>query len=123
MSRFNRRNLYNSGYDSCEDIENQRVMIPSGDENDYSSVDMSERVIMKIDRKEYKNELDNYRMRNSISISFLLVTFYFVSFSKLNNRNYYLNDDKLKQENLYSEFNLYVLYIAFLFVSCKLLFI
>ncbi len=103
-------------YDSSIDIENGRVMLSF---HDYNSISVySERVIKKLDETVKKAQFENLRITNSISIVLLLITFYFFTVLRLNNNSYYILIDKIKQENLYSEFNLYVLYLAFLFVTC-----
>ncbi len=104
-------------YDSSIDIENGRVMISFTDYNSISCY--SERVIRKLDETVKKTQMENYRFTNAVSIVLLLITFYFFTVFRLNNNNYYILADKINQENLYTEFNMFVLYIAFIFVTCN----
>ena len=110
-----KRDKFEDDYDSSIDIENGRVMLSFPDYNSISCY--SERVIKKLDETVKRAQFENLRITNSISI-LLLITFYFITVLRLNNNNFYILIDKIRQENLYSEFNLYVLYLAFLFVTC-----
>jgi hypothetical protein len=115
------KRLYDAGYDSQEDVENQRVIVPSSNSVDYSTMEVKtrQRQIEVLPDKE--KSLERYRFMNSISILVLLATFYSVTLIKINSQSYFILE-QFKEENLYSEFNLYVLYMAFFFVTCIIFF-
>ena len=107
-----------TGYDSQEDIENQRIIVPSASA-DYSTIEIKTKQ-KKIEILPDKDKsMEKYRFMNSISIIVLLATFYSVTLIKINTQSYFILE-QVNNENLYSEFNLYVLYMAFFFVTCKL---
>jgi hypothetical protein len=106
-------------YNSDEDIENQRIIVPSASSIDYSTVEIKTKQVKKLEILPNRDKsLEFCRFMNSISIVILLATFYSITLLRINNRSYFILE-QFKQESLYSEFNMYILYLAFFFVTCK----
>ena len=113
------------GYNSSDDIENQQLIritnLSISDESDKTSEDIkiNKKKLDKIDKEDFLKNLFRYRIMNSISILVILITFFCISFSKLNNPNYFLIMEHLGNHKIQSESNLLILNMAFCIVTGK----
>jgi len=114
-----------AGYDSYDDIENQHFIniskLSASDSSEkINDTKFSKQKISKIDKNNYLKNLSLYRIMNALSIFLLLITFFSVSFTKINDSNYLLIADHLGNSNIHSESNKLILNVAFSIVSSKI---
>jgi hypothetical protein len=117
-------------YDSLDDIENQNYFkLSTRETNFHSDSEIEEKRLIKTSKikkiKELKKgsttSLQTYRITNSISIIFLLITFLATIFSKINyHKSGYFILEKVSKQALQSEVQFAILNLAFFFVSCKI---
>lgn len=119
-----------SDYNSDEDLEHLMKVTIIKKKNieksniSQSSIDSDENNSKYCNIKVEKVKKDSswvIRLLNISSVLLLLITFFTTSISKMNsNNNYDILMDYLRRDKIQTEGNLLILYIAFLFVTCKI---
>ncbi len=126
--KINENYQTSNGYDSCDDIENQQLIniskLSSSDSSEKcfdTKVSNNDRSISKLSKKNFHKNLSIYRIMNSISILLIMITFFTISFTKLNESNYFLIAEHLTKAKIQSESNILILNMAFGIVTSKIL--
>lgn len=111
-------------YNSCEDIENHLLLCSKTSDN--QSDNGSSEAVMKEGSKDskrthYKLSISLVRVLNTLSILFLLCTFFGTLINKINNHdhNNYMIMEHLTKAIIQAEINFMVLYVALFFVCGK----
>lgn len=120
MTEYEKKNDYNS----YEDIENHLLLYSKSSDN--QSDNGSSEVVVKEENKDYRKiqprlSTSLVRVLNTLSILFLLCTFFGTLVNKINNHdhNNYMIMEHLTKAIVQAEINFMVLYVALFFVCSK----
>jgi hypothetical protein len=115
-----------NGYDSQEDLEHLvRISVISkstiNSKMDKLTDSKKKTLSFRLEKNTNETTICRIRVLNVISIMCLLFTFYTISFVKMNRQNYFLIIEYLKQQDMQSDSNTFILFVAMSFVTCILI--